>query len=74
MKDIIKKAKQEYFDAIRGRDYQDVLLQRSNLGNVSKEYLIVRRKIYQTRVCLIEDIFGTKLLQGELDENQRLYK
>lgn len=63
--EILKKAKIKYRDAIRGKEYQEELM--SYCVSDSEEYdtLYDRRKIYIQDIALLEDVFGTELLQSE---------
>lgn len=72
--DVLKKAKQEYSDLVRGRDYQNELINKIFDENVSGklelyqhnlDLLFQRRDMFVGKIALLEDIFGTKLLQGE---------
>lgn len=63
---ILEKAKRKYKDAIRGRDYQDELYAQGKYEShrMSLDDLVFRRQIFQTEVCLLEDIFGAKELNS----------
>lgn len=62
--EILKTARMKYKDAVRGKEYQETLLKTET--NVDEyENLISRRKIYIQDIALLEDIFGTELLQSE---------
>lgn len=67
---VLKTAKVKYKDAIRGRNYQDSLL------TLNEEYLkpsevydyetvLFRKKMFTAEIALLEDVFGTELLQLE---------
>lgn len=63
----LEKAKRKYKDAIRGRDYQDKLLLNKRGWILSeKEEVEFRRKMFQTEICLLEDVFGSKELNREI--------
>ena len=57
---IIQKAKSKYKDALRGKQYQDSLLDGEN-SLVNIEDIINRRKVYIQDLALLEDVFGTEL-------------
>ena len=62
----LKKAKKKYKDSIRGRDYQDELYSQDKYNTIMDiDDLVFRRKMFQTEICLLEDIFGTKELNKE---------
>lgn len=63
---ILKTAKKKYTEAIRGRDYQLELIENSfDLTEEEIENLYIRKNIFTTEIALLEDVFGTKLLQAE---------
>lgn len=65
-KEIKTKARKKYTEAIRGRDYQDYLYSQDSYDTIQDiDNLVERRKIFQTEICLLEDVFGPTLLQGE---------
>ncbi len=63
MDKILQKAKQEYNDALRGYNYQieltskDKFADKQDLDNINE-----RRKMFMTKVLLLEDVFTKKLL------------
>ena len=59
---IIRKAKTQLEDAIRGRDYQIYLLSENKYQD-EKDLINIqtREKIFQDRVCMLTSLFGTKL-------------
>ena len=71
---VLKTAKVKYKDAIRGRNYQDSLLTLN--GEYLKpsevydyETVLFRKKMFTSEIALLEDVFGTELLQLEQLEN-----
>lgn len=64
LEEALKTARIKYDDAIRGKEYQETLL-KAELNVDEYENLIARRKIYIQNIALLEDVFGTKLLQSE---------
>ena len=66
MEKILKKAKQEYKDSIRGREYQEELiknwcyLDEDSIDELTN--LRQRKMIFQDRIGLLEALFG-KLLE-----------
>ena len=57
---VLKKARKMLDDSIRGRDYQDELLKKEQ--TVNDFYSISnRRAIFNTRICVITDLFGKDL-------------
>ena len=61
---ILKNARRKYGDAIRGKEYQEELMSYSTSGSEEYENLYSRRKIYVQDIALLEDVFGTELLQS----------
>ena len=62
LKKILGKAKKEYKEAIRGRDYQDELIKnKAYEDSFDLDYLVQRRKIFQDRIGLLESLFGKHL-------------
>ena len=63
---VLEKAKKKYADAIRGRNYQDELYSQGKFEShrMSIDDLVFRRQIFQTEICLLEDIFGAKELNA----------
>ena len=64
LKKILGKAKKEYKDSIRGRDYQDELFKKEHKDSFDLDYLdylVQRRKIFQDRIGLLESLFGKHL-------------
>lgn len=54
---IIQKAKSKYKDALRGKQYQDSLLE-GDTSLVDIEDIIKRKKVYVQDIALLEDVFG----------------
>ena len=61
---ILKNARRKYGDAIRGKEYQEELMSYCTSGSEEYENLYSRRKIYVQDIALLEDVFGTELLQS----------
>lgn len=67
---VLNIAKVKYKEAIRGRDYQVHLL--APKGEYLKpsevydyETVLFRKKMFTSEIALLEDVFGTELLQLE---------
>ena len=54
---IIQRAKSKYRDAVRGKEYQDSLLD-GDTSLVDIEDIIKRKKVYVQDIALLEDVFG----------------
>lgn len=63
--EISKNARRKYRDAIRGKEYQEELMSYCTSGSEEYENLYSRRKIYVQDIALLEDVFGTRLLQTD---------
>lgn len=61
---IIKTAQKKYQEAIRGRLYQDELITKTK-NTFEIDFLYSRRANFVAEIALLEDVFGTKLLQSE---------
>lgn len=62
----LEKAKRKYKDSIRGRDYQDELYSKDKYNTIMDiDDLVFRRKMFQTEICLLEDVFNAKELNKE---------
>ncbi len=63
-REVLRKAKQELKDAIRGRDYQDYLYSQDNYDTIQDvDNLVERRKMFNTKIYLLQDLF-----KGDLDD------
>lgn len=71
---ILKKARKKYRDAVRGKEYQEELIQQMDTLNpcdiTEEEWLWLemlekRKSVYVQDIALLEDIFGTWLLQTD---------
>lgn len=69
--EILKKAKIKYRDAIRGKEYQEELTSYCVSGSEEYDMLYDRRKIYIQDIALLEDVFGTELLQSNQIEMEK---
>ena len=66
LEQILKTAKKKYQEAIRGRDYQFELLENEQYSDEETELFIQSRALmFTAKIALLEDVFGTKLLQSE---------
>lgn len=65
LEEALKTARIKYRDAIRGKEYQETLMSLCDFGTNDWETLNKRKSIYVQDISLLEDIFGTKLLQSE---------
>jgi hypothetical protein len=54
---IIQKAKSKYNDALRGKRYQDSLLD-GDTSLIDIEDIVKRKKVYVQDIALLEDVFG----------------
>ncbi len=69
---IIKTARKKYQEAIRGREYQVQCIKKcetsgiDNFNNDEYQMLLRRKLIFISEIALLEDIFGTELLQNEI--------
>jgi len=63
--EILRKARKKYQDAVRGKEYQEELMSYCIFGSEEYDMLYDRRKIYIQDIALLEDVFGTELLQTE---------
>lgn len=63
--EALKTAKNKYADAIRGKEYQDYMLSLCIFGSEDYENYSRRKSVYVQDIALLEDIFGTELLQSE---------
>lgn len=71
---ILKKAKNKYADAIRGKEYQEYMLSLCIFGSEDYENYSRRKSVYVQDIALLEDIFGTELLQSEqATKNRKTY-
>lgn len=66
--EILKRAKQKYQDAIRGKDYQEYLLSLTIYGSEDYENLQKRKSVYVQDIALLEDVFGTELLNNLINQ------
>ncbi len=63
---ILKTAKTKYQTAIRGRDYQLELLENEQYADEETcLYIQSRALMFTAEIALLEDVFGTNLLQSE---------
>ena len=61
---VLSKARRKYSEAIRGKDYQEYLQSLCVYGSDDFENLQRRKSIYVQDIALLEDVFGSKLLQN----------
>lgn len=71
LEEILKTARKKYKDAIRGKEYQEELMSYCVSGSEEYDTLYDRRKIYIQDIALLEDIFGTELLQSNQIEMEK---
>ena len=68
--EILKRAKQKYQDAIRAKDYQEYLLSLTIYGSEDYENLQKRKSVYVQDIALLEDVFGTELLNNLINQGK----
>ena len=62
--EVLQRAKKEYSNAIRGKEYQDEQISENIDRPLVIDFLQKRKTIYVQNIALLEDVFGTELLQN----------